>query len=82
MFGQPVDLPVVGDHLVLELGGSDEPAFARILDQRILFGSPAERIVVQVLVLKEQRPLGPKLAADITIGLLDPTALGTRASRR
>ncbi len=56
VLGQPVDGPVVGQHLFLEGRGADEPAVAGILDQRILFRSPAKRIIVQVLLLMIQQP--------------------------
>ena len=65
VLGQPVDLLVVGQHLVFELRRADEPALARILDQRIFFGPPAERILVQVLLLMIEQPAMPQLARDI-----------------
>ena len=72
---QPVDPAVVGQHLLLEGRGADEPALARILDQRVFFGPPAERIVVDVLLLVEQHALGLQLADDVAVAVLDPAAL-------
>ena len=51
----PLDLPVVRDKVVLELRGLDEPALARVLDQRILVRAGAEGIAVVVLVVFEER---------------------------
>ena len=71
---QPVDAAVVGEHLLFELRGADEPALPRILDQRILFGPPAERVFVQILLLVEQQPAAAQLARDVFVGFLDPAA--------
>src|SRR5689334_7863665 len=51
VFRQPVDLLVVGEHLILELRRANEPTLTRVLNQRIFIGTPAERIVVDVLLL-------------------------------
>ena len=72
---QPVDAAVVGQHLLLEGRGADEPALARILDQRVFFGPPTERIVVNVLLLVEQLAFGLHLADDVAVAVLDPAAL-------
>ena len=74
MLRQPVDAAVVRQHLFLEGGRADEPAFSRILDQRILFGPPAERIIVQILLLMEEQALGFQVADDVAVGLFDPAA--------
>ena len=55
VLGQPVDLALLASICVFELRRADEPTLARILDQRIFFGPPAERIVVQVLFLMEEQ---------------------------
>ena len=72
---QPVDAAVVLEHLLLEGGGADEPTLARILDQRVFFRPPTERIVVDVLLLVEERPFGLHLADDVAVAVLDPAAL-------
>ncbi len=56
VFRQPVDLLVVGEHLLFELRSLDEPASPRVLNQRIFFGSPTERIIVQILFLMPEQP--------------------------
>ena len=48
---------------------------ARILDQRIFFRPPAERIIVQVLLLMEQQPSALQLADDVAVAVFDPAAL-------
>ena len=71
---QPIDLGVVREHLVLELGRADEPALARILNERILFGPPAEWIVVEVLFLVKQQPALLQIADDVLVAIFDPAA--------
>ena len=66
VLGEPVDLGVVGEHLVLELGRADEPALARVLDERIFFGAPAERVVVDVLFLVEEQAALLQVADDVS----------------
>ena len=75
VLGQPVDPAVVGQHLFLEGGCADEPAFAGILDQRVLFRPPAERIIVHVLLLVEEHAFGLQLADDVAVAVFDPAAL-------
>ena len=71
---QPVDFGVVGEHLVLEFARLDEPALARILDERIFFGPPAERVVVDVLfVMKEEATL-LEIVDDVFVAVFDPAA--------
>ncbi len=53
---QPVDLRGCWPASSLETRGADEPALARILDERVFVGSPAEGIIVEVLLLVEQQP--------------------------
>ncbi len=72
--GSQLILRVVREHLVLELRRADEPALARILDQRIFFGPPAERIVVKVLLLMEQQAALLQIADDVLVAVLDPAA--------
>ena len=72
MLWQPVDLLIVGQHLVFELGRTNEPTLARVLDQRIVIGSPAKRIVVQVLLLKVQQPAFLQFSNHRFVGVFDP----------
>ena len=65
VFRQPVDLTVVGQHLVFVLGGTHEPALARILNQRIFFSPPAEWIVVKILLAVEQQATVLQIADDV-----------------
>ena len=74
VLGEPIDLGVVGEHLVLELGRFDEPALARVLDERIFFGSPAERVVVDVLFLVEEEAALLEVADDVFVAIFDPAA--------
>ena len=50
-----IDRPVVGEHLVLELRGPHEPTLAGILDQCVILGPWAERVVVHVLFAVEEQ---------------------------
>ena len=72
-----------GSQLILALFASisslncdraDEPALARILNERILFGPPAERIVVDVLLLMKQQPALFQIADDVLVAIFDPAA--------
>ena len=72
---QPIDFGVVGQHLVAEPRRADEPALARILDERVLLRPPAERIVVQILFLMEEQPAALQVADDVLVAVLDPAAL-------
>ena len=74
MARQPIDLLVVGDHLIFRLFRSNKPAFARILDQRILVGSPTERVFVLVLFLMVQLALVFEHSSDWLVGVFDPLA--------
>ena len=56
VLGQPVDVLVVVQHLLLELAGFDEPTPPRILDERIFFSPPAERIFVAIFFAVKQQP--------------------------
>ena len=67
-----VDLLVVLQHRVLELRRADEPALTRILDQRILIGTPTERIVVQVLLLVEHQSAFLQVTRQRLIGVFHP----------
>ena len=51
MLGQPSYFGVVLQHRIAEGGRADEPTFARVLDQRVLACPPAERVVVNILLL-------------------------------
>ena len=73
--GSQLILALFASICVFELRRADEPALARILDQRIFLGPPAERIVVQVLLLMEQQAALLQLADDVLVGILDPAAL-------
>ena len=46
----------------------------RILNERILFGPPAERIVVEVLLLVEEQPALLQIADDVLVAVFDPAA--------
>ena len=46
VLGQPTDPSVVLQHQVAESGRADEPASPRVLNQRIVFGTPTKRVVV------------------------------------
>ena len=72
MARQPIDLLVVGDHLVFGLFRSNKPALARILDQRVLVGSPTERVFVLVLFLMVQLALVFEHPSDWFVGVFDP----------
>ena len=74
MARQPIDLLVVGDHLVFRFFRSNKPALARILDQRILVGSPTERVFVLVLFLVVQFALVFEHSSDWFVGVFDPLA--------
>ena len=75
---QPVDRTVVGEHLVFVLSRFDEPASARILDQRIVIGSPTEWILVLVLFLMIKLALFFEPASDGFVSVLDPNAFVVR----
>ena len=53
---QPIDVPVVIQHLLFELAGFDKPTSPRILDERIFFGPPAERIFVAIFFAVKEQP--------------------------
>ena len=75
MLREPVDLSIVGEHRLLELARANEPTPPRILDQRIVVGPPAKRIVVQVLFLMEQQMTTLEIALNVLVAVLDPTTL-------
>ena len=72
---QPIDLLVVGEHLIFELRRSHEPALTRILDERIFIGPPAEGVLVDVLLLVIKQPPLFQVAADVLVAILYPAAL-------
>ena len=74
MVRQPIDLLVVRDHLVFKLSRFHEPAATWILDQRILVSSPAEWIVVQILIEQQQPPAFSDLTSQIFICFLNPAS--------
>ena len=74
MLGQPVDLRVVREHVVFELRRADEPALARVLDEGVLFGAPAEGVVVDVLFLVEEQAALFQVADDVLVAVFDPAA--------
>ena len=76
---QPVDLLVVRQHLVFELSGPYEPTFTRILDQRIVRGSPAKRIIVEILFLEVQQLAFFEIANDRFVSVFDPHPFKVRS---
>src|SRR5690606_275888 len=73
VLGEPVHRLVVLERAVEPRRRADEPTGASELNQRIVLGAPAERILVTLeLLVHEQRTLG-ELAHDVTIGVLHPT---------
>ena len=74
MLRQPVDLLVVGKHLVLELRRTDEPAPPRILNQWVFLRPPAKRIVVDVLFLVIEQSAGFQVAGDVLVAILYPAS--------
>ena len=74
MAREPVDLLVVGQHIVLMLGRANEPALARVLNQRIVVRSPAERILVLVLVQQVEFAFFFQAACDGLVAIFDPLA--------
>ena len=74
VLGQPGDPGVVGQHPIAERGRADKPALPRVLDQRIVVGPPAERIIVQVLFEVQQQAARPQFPIDILVRVLDPAA--------
>ena len=74
VLGQPVDPGVVGEHLLAELARADKPALSGILDQRIVVGPPAERIVVDILLLVHEQMTRPQVAGDVAVALLHEPA--------
>ena len=72
---QPVDPGVVGQHRLAKLARADKPALPRILDERIIVGPPAERVVVDILLLVNEQAAGPQVAGDVAVALLhEPSA--------
>ena len=74
VFREPVDFGVVREHLVDELRRFDEPALARVLNERVVRRAPAERIIVQVLFEVEQNPAFFEVARNVFVAFLDPAA--------
>ena len=72
MIRQPVDLLIVRQHVVFELSRLDKPAFPRVLDERIIVGSPAERILVLILLLMIEPSVLFHPPHDRFVGVFDP----------
>ena len=73
MVRQPVDLTIVGKHLIFLRGGANEPAFPRILDEGILLRAPTKRIIVAVLLLMVEQAAASEIARKVLIALFYPT---------
>ena len=78
MIGQPIDRLIVCQHGFAKLCRSDKPTFARILNQRIFTRPPAERVVVEILLLVEEFSLLPKSATDGLVRIFHPLAFVLR----
>src|SRR5262249_15707901 len=72
--GEPVDVPVVVEHLLLVIAGANEPAFARILNERVFFGAPAERIFVAIFFAMKEQAAMVQIADDVFVAVFDPAA--------
>ncbi len=72
MFGNPVDVRVVLEHLIGEVRRANEPATTRILDERIVRSAPAEGIVVQILFLPVKDAAFLHRANNVFVRFFDP----------
>ena len=79
VFRQPTDFLIVLKHGLTERSRSDEPTFARILNERIFACSPAEWIIVQVLFLVPEFAFVAKTPSNGFIGILDPNPFVVRS---
>src|SRR6476620_3257591 len=70
-----MDLLVILDHPLFVLRRANEPAPARILDQRILIRTPTEGILMQILFEMIKEASSAQLAGDVLIALFDPAPL-------
>ena len=70
---KPSDLGIVLQHHVSESGGTNEPTLARILNQGIFARPPAERIVVNILLLVPQQSPLSEGSGDGSVRILDPS---------
>ncbi len=80
VLGVPVDGAVLGDQLVLLLGGADEPAGGRVVEERPV-AAPAEGVAVAVAVAVEHQAAALQILDDPGVGVLEPEA-GERAGSR
>ena len=71
MLRVPVDLLVVCQQIALAVGGSDKPATAGVVEERLV-AAPTERVVVVVSVAVEETPTVFEISNDLAVGLLDP----------
>ncbi len=80
---QPLDPGVVRQRLLDEGGGAHVPRRPRVLDQRILLGTPAEGVVVAVALGVPEEPALRELPLQVPVAGLDPAAgMGLRRDGR
>ena len=63
---------VVREHFVFEIARANEPTLPRILNERILFGPPTERVVVQIFFSMKQQPALLQIANDVFVAIFHP----------
>ena len=72
MFRHPANVAVVGQHPVFELRGANEPAVSGVLDQGVVFRTPAEGVIVGVLFLVEEQAAFTQSSGNGFVGVFDP----------
>ena len=72
MIWKPLNLLIVGEHLIDILRGPDEPGASRILNQCIFSSTGTEGVVVAVHLQVQERAIFLHLTNQITVAILDP----------